>query len=270
MKNIFFTFSILVVLFAAPLYSQQKVIKIWPGLAPGTEDRTNNEKTVNGNVANVYQPDLTIYLPGKIDKNKPALIVMPGGGYKQVVMKKEGYAIADWLNKNGIAAFVLKYRLNPAEALHDAQRALSLLRSNSEEYNINADNIGVIGFSAGGHLAANLSTHFGKKKIIDKIDSVSCKPDFMISVYGAVGSLVEDVNKSTPPAFLVHADDDPKVPADESVDYYLALHKNGVPAELHVYEKGGHGFALRDTDKPVISWAIRCIDWMRVQGILNQ
>jgi acetyl esterase/lipase len=270
MKNLILTFSMAIILLAAPLYSQDKVIKIWPGLAPGTEDRTNDEKTENGSVTNVYQPDLTIFLPEKINGNKPAVIVMPGGGYKQVVMKKEGYAIADWLNKNGIAAFVLKYRLNQNEALQDAQRALSLLRSYSGEYNINANNIGVIGFSAGGHLAANLSTHFEKTKIIDKIDSVGCKPDFMISVYGAVGPFVEDINKNTPPAFLVHAGDDPKVPVDASIDYYLALHKNGVPAELHVYEKGGHGFALRDTDKPVISWAIRCIDWMRVQGILNQ
>lgn len=270
MKKRVLHFLMLFIFFVTPLYSQHKVIKIWPGLAPGTENRENNEKITGNNIINVYQPDLTIFLPERIDKNKPAVIVMPGGGYRQVVMKKEGYDIADWLNKNGIAAFVLKYRLKHEEALQDAQRALSFLRSNAEEYGINPDNIGVIGFSAGGHLAANLSTHYERDKIIDHIDSVSCKPDFMISVYGAVGPFVDDVDKNTPPAFLAHASDDPKVPVTQSVEYYLALHKNGVPAELHVYETGGHGFALRDVNKPVISWANRCIDWMKVQGILTQ
>ncbi len=270
MKNRIFHFFILLVLVISPIYSQNKVIKIWPELAPGTENRTDNEKTENGNVTNVYQPSLTIFLSEKVNTNKPAVIVMPRGGYKQVVMRKEGYVIADWLNKNGIAAFVLKYRLNPEEALQDAQRAMSLLRTNADEYNINPNNIGVIGFSAGGHLAANLSTHYEKDKISDHIDSVNCKPDFMISVYGAVGPFVNDVNKDTPPAFLVHASDDPKVPVTQSIDYYMALHNNEVPTELHVYEKGGHGFALRDVDKPVISWAVRCIDWMKVQGILTQ
>ena len=261
---------ILIFLTAIPLYSQNKVIKIWPGLAPGTENETNNEKVENENITNVYQPDLTILLPEKINVNKPAVIVMPGGGYRQIVMNKEGYVIADWLNKNGIAAFILKYRLNRADALQDARRSLSLIRANAKEYNINPDNIGVIGFSAGGHLAANLSTHYKKDKIIDNIDSISCKPDFMISVYGGVGPLVNDVDEHTPPAFLTQAGDDPNVPVAQSVNYYLALHNNGVPAELHVYEKGGHGFALRDVDKPVISWAERCIAWMKVQGILAQ
>jgi acetyl esterase/lipase len=270
MKKVIMHFLVLIILLAAPLYPQHKVISIWPGSAPGTEGRENNEKVTDGSVTNVYQPDLTIFLPGKIDKNKPAVIVLPGGGYRQIVMKKEGYDIAEWLNKNGIAAFILKYRLDRNEALDDAQRALSLLRSNAEEYGINPDNIGVIGFSAGGHLAANLSTHFNKSKFTDHTDSVSCKPDFMISVYGAVGPFAGDVDQNTPPAFLAHASDDPKVPVTQSVDYYLALHKNGVPAELHVYENGGHGFALRDVDKPVISWANRCIDWMKVRGILTQ
>jgi acetyl esterase/lipase len=270
MKNSVIYFFLLFVLFISPEYSQNKVIKIWPGLSPGTENWTDNEKTEKGNVTNVYQPSLTIFLPEKINQDKPAVIVMPGGGYTQVVMRKEGYVIADWLKKNGIAAFVLKYRLNPEEALQDAQRSLSLLRANANEFNINPDNIGVIGFSAGGHLAANLSTHYEKDKFFDHIDSVNCKPDFMISVYGAVGPVVNDVNKNTPPAFLVHAGDDPKVPVTQSIEYYLALHNNGIPAELHIYEKGGHGFALRDVDKPVISWAVRCIDWMKVQGILTQ
>ena len=269
-KNFFAIISSgILFLLIASANAQNKVIKIWPGLAPGTEGKPDTEKVVGGGVTGVYQPDLTIFLTEKQNKNLPAVVVLPGGGYRQVVMRKEGYSIAEWLNKNGIAAFVLKYRLDKEAALSDAQRALSFLRANAKQYNINTDNIGVIGFSAGGHLAANLSTHYLKEKMIDAVDSVSCKPDFMISVYGAVGALVKDVNKDTPPAFLAHAGDDPKVPVTQSVDYYLALHKYGVPAELHVYEKGGHGFALRDVDKPVISWATRCIDWMKVQGILG-
>ncbi len=248
--------------------AQNKVIKIWPGPAPGTENRANEEKVEGGNIINIYQPDLTIYIPQESNNALPAIVVLPGGGYSKIVIRKEGYKIAEWLNKNGIAAFVLKYRLNQNEALQDAQRTISLLRADSSEYKINPNNIGVIGFSAGGHLAANLSTHYEKTKMSDRIDSVSCKPDFMISVYGAVGQFVKDVNKNTPPAFLAHAGDDPKVSVTQSVDYYLALQKNCVPAELHVYETGGHGFALRDTSKPANSWAVRCIDWMKVQGIL--
>ena len=266
MLHLFF----LIVLIVPPLYSQNKVIKIWPGLAPGTESRENREKNINGGVTDVYQPDLTIFLPEKINKNRPALIILPGGGYRQIVIKKEGYDIADWFIKKGITAFVLKYRLKPEEALQDAQRAISLLRLKASEYNINPDNLGVIGFSAGGHLAANLSTHFEKERIVDYIDSVSCRPDFMISIYGAVGPFINDISKNTPPAFLVHAGDDPKVPVNQSIYYYLALHDKGIPAELHVYEKGGHGFALRDVDKPVFSWAKRCLDWMKVQEILTQ
>ena len=269
MKNMINTFIIsFFILLTGQTAAQTKVIKIWPGLAPGTENRADEEKVIKGNITNVYQPDLTVFLPKKYDARRPAVVVLPGGGYRQIVMYKEGYRIAEWLNKNGIAAFVLKYRLRPQEALQDIQRTISLLRTDAKEFNIDPDNMGVIGFSAGGNLAANLSTHYIKTDMTDRIDSVNCKPDFMISVYGAVGRFVNDITKNTPPAFLVHASDDPKVPVTQSVDYYLALHKNGVPAELHVYEKGGHGFALRDVNKPVISWAVRCIAWMKVQGIL--
>ena len=155
------------------------------------------------------------------------------------------------------------------EAFQDAQRALSLVRSKAGEYGIDKEKIGVIGFSAGEHLAANLSTHYEKEIMNDNIDSVSCKPEFMIQVYGAVGSFINDVNEDTPPTFLAHAWDDSKVPVMQSVDFYSALKKNNVPAELHVYEQGGHGFALREVGKPVNNWAKSCIDWLGVRGILN-
>jgi acetyl esterase/lipase len=251
-------------------YSQNKVIKIWPGPAPGTENRSDNEKVDGGNILSVYQPGLTIFLPSQPKENIPAVIVLPGGGYNKIVINKEGYTIAKWLNDNGVAAFVLKYRLDYSEALQDAQRALSFVRKNFKEFGIDPGKIGVIGFSAGGHLAANLSTHYEKVLVKDDIDSISCKPDFMILVYGYLNPFLKDVNSNTPPTFLAHATDDPTVPVSESIDFYTALNKNNVPAEIHVYEKGGHGFALREIDKPVNNWAKSCIDWLTSRRIILQ
>jgi acetyl esterase/lipase len=256
-------------LFAANnVFPQSDVIKIWPGLAPGTENRKDQEKVQDGNITHVYQPDITIMLPAKRNQKIPAVVIFPGGGYRNIVVDKEGYEIAKWLNNNGIAAFILKYRLDTAEALQDAQRALSLIRSKSDEYGIDPQKIGVIGFSAGGHLAANISTHYKKETMTDHIDSVSCKPDFEILVYAYSSPLVNDIDENTPPTFLAHAGDDSKVPVMQSVDFYAALEKHKVPAELHIYEKGEHGFALREIDKPVNNWAKSCIDWMRVNRIL--
>jgi acetyl esterase/lipase len=250
-------------------FAQEKVISIWHGLAPGTESRQNNEKKSGGSITEIYQPDLTIFLPSKQDENHAAVVVLPGGGYKSVVIEKEGYSIAKWLNENGITAFVLKYRLKPKEALQDAQRALSLIRLRANEYGINPDKIGVIGFSAGGHLAANLATHCEKDDMNDKIDSTSCKPNFMIQVYGAVAEFTCDVSKDTPPTYLVHAGDDSRVPVTQSIDFYKALKKYGVPAELHVYEKGEHGFALRENKLPIKNWVNSCLDWLTGQKIIS-
>jgi acetyl esterase/lipase len=272
MNRKFYTLLVLSLIITAGgiTVAQEKVVKIWSGLAPGTENRTNIEKLEKGSVTNVYQPDLTIFLPGKPDANHAAVIVLPGGGYRSVVMEKEGYSIAKWLNENGITAFVLKYRLDIDQALQDVQRAVSFVRAGYKDFGINPDKIGVIGFSAGGHLAANLSTHSEKDKIKDHVDSTGCKPNFMILVYGAVGKFVSDVNKETPPTFIVHAGNDSKVPVLDCVDFYKALKKNGVPAELHVYENGEHGFALREQKLPVKNWANSCIDWLAGQGMVTQ
>jgi acetyl esterase/lipase len=249
--------------------AQQRVITIWPGLAPGTEQSQNNETLVDGRITNVYQPNLTVFLPARSDSNHPAIVVFPGGGYTHLAIEKEGYAVGRWLNDNGIAAFVLKYRLNAGDALQDARRALSLVRSQAGEFGIDPARIGVMGFSAGGHLAANLAAHYRKDSFMDAVDSVSSKPDFMVLVYGKVGPFVDGVGKETPPAFLVHADDDTRIPVSESIRYYQALHDNGVPAELHVYEKGGHGFALLKDRGAVLSWAQLCIDWMKTRGMVS-
>jgi acetyl esterase/lipase len=259
--------------------SQNQVIKIWPNLAPGSENMENKEQWTEGkSVANVYQPDLTIFLPEHQTGICPAVIVFPGGGYQQIVMEKEGYKVAKWLNENGIAAFLLKYRLTRDEALRDAQRAVSLIRSDTKKYSIDKNKIGVIGFSAGAHLAGNLVMNHDNHKNFDLIDTVSSRPDFWIGVYGVYGNIFANVGKSKvqvsiPPTFLVHAGNDSKAPVLGSVELYIDLKQIGVPAELHVYEQGEHGFALeknRDTatTSTVTDWSERCIEWLKLKGIL--
>ena len=266
---------------ALPNLQSQTKIQLWPDLAPGTENRENTERWQDStHVYEVYQPDLTVFSLEEKDTLYPAVIVCPGGGYSQLVIVKEGKKIARWLNRNGIVAFVLKYRLNPPEALQDAQRALSLIRYNASDYHIDPQKIGIIGFSAGAHLAGNLITHTQKTQLIDAIDSTSCKPDFWIGVYGGYGSnrsannesILALVNSETPPAFLVHAGNDNKVPVQCSIDMYMALKENNVPAELHIYEAGKHGFALERNrgdavTSTVNSWSQRCIDWLKLRDM---
>lgn len=193
-------------------------------------------------------------------------------------MEKEGYKVARWLNENGIAAFVLKYRLNRDEALRDAQRAVSVIRKDADKYGIDKNKIGVIGFSAGAHLACNLAMNYLDRKYYDSIDIVSSRPDFWIGVYGVYKGTYGISGKSkvienSPPAFLVHAGNDSKVPVLSSVELYIDLKKNGVPAELHVYEQGEHGFALEEgrgaaIKSTVTDWSKRCIEWLKLRGIL--
>jgi acetyl esterase/lipase len=271
--------------------AQQSTIRIWNGLAPGTDGRRDEEKIIDGRIFNVYQPDLTVFLPKNKSENCPAILVLPGGGYTHLAFDIEGKKTAEWLNANGVAAFVLKYRLNPVEALQDAQRAMSLVRAKAKEFGIDSNEIGVVGFSAGGQVAANLATHYTRSSASDLIDSTSCKPDFMILIYPALNWLHQSldssgqnsdaesgsfvpfyklVDKNTPPTFIVHASDDRTVPVKESIDFYTALKRAGVPCELHVFEKGGHGFGLGDDRGPVKDWGKLCVDWMRVNGILTK
>ncbi len=268
--------------------AQQSTVRLWNGLAPGTEGRKDEEERVNGDVFRVYQPDLEVFLPKEKNKSCPAVVILPGGGYTHLAYIKEGVRIARWLNTNGVAAFILKYRLNPDEALQDAQRALSLVRAQAAQFGINPDEIGILGFSAGGQVAANLATHYTKSSMADLIDSISCKPDFLVLIYPALNWLhrsfdndVPDpgdtsfvpfyklVDKNTPSTFIVHATDDGTVPVKESIDFYTALHKAGVPCELHIYEKGGHGFGLERDRGAVSGWGELCVIWMKVNGILT-
>jgi acetyl esterase/lipase len=264
-KVLFISLSV----FTISMFAQNNVVKIWPSLAPGTEGKSTEEIFEDGGYKKVDQPDITVFFPDKQNENKTAVLVCPGGGYTHLAFEKEGIKIAKWLNENGVTAFVLKYRLNVEEALADAQRALSFIRYNSKEYNVNPDNIGVIGFSAGGHLVANLISHPIKSFLSDAIDSTNCEPDFAILVYGWLQDQYDRVTGNNPPAFLVHASDDKRVPVEQSINYYNSLLKNNVPAEMHIFETGGHGFGLGSGKGNVANWGRLCIDWMQQRNILK-
>lgn len=295
MKNVK-TFLVIVVLYAFTIpcliNAQDKEIKLWPSIAPGTQKEENLERwDEKKQLTNVYQPRLVAFVPKNSGEKNPAVIVCPGGGFRNLAVEKEGYKVARWLNENGIAAFVLLYRLDPVVALQDAQRAVRVLRAQADSLNIDRNKIGLMGFSAGAHLAANVATHLQKVEVHDDADTASGRPDFWIGVYGVYEPVPEAegirsyffsftpasafVTSNTPPTFLVHAADDPRAPVLQSVHLYEALKRNSVPAELHVYEKGGHGFALErdrgeDISSTVLSWSTRCIEWLKVRRILTR
>lgn len=255
----------------------QRVELLWPGGAPGavgTEDRD--------------KPAITIYLPAADKASGAAVVICPGGGYGSLSMDKEGSHIAAWLNERGIAGFVLKYRLGPRyhhpAPLDDAQGALRYVREHSDEFRIKPDRVGIWGFSAGGHLAATAGTHF----------TSGTRPDFLILAYpvitfeppyahqgsrrnllGAepdpklVHSLSNEtqVTAETPPTFLFHTTGDKGVPPENSVMFYMALRKAGVPAEMHIYERGNHGVGLAPADPVLATWPGRLEDWLKLRGL---
>ena len=267
--------------FAMAASAQPKTELLWPNGAPGAQGTADEDK-----------PTLTYYAP-KRAKNGTAVVVCPGGGYRGLAMDHEGDQVAMWLNSLGITAFVLKYRLgpkyhHPAE-MNDVQKAIRTVRARAAEYGVVADKIGVLGFSAGGHLASTAATHFATE------DGVSSRPDFAVLVYPVISFTTEyvhkgsrlnllgenpseadmrlmsnelQVTKDTPPTFLVHTSEDKGVPSENSILYYLALRKAGVPAEMHIYEKGPHGFGLGSLDAVLSTWPGRLADWMRGRGLL--
>ncbi len=275
--------------------SPHEVELLWPDGAPGARGVEDGDK-----------PALTIYLPAKEKANGAGVVICPGGGYGHLAMDHEGHQIAEWLNSLGVAGFILKYRHRKSGAgyghpapLQDAQRAIQMVRSRAEEWNVDPGRIGIIGFSAGGHLASSAGTHFQNRysEAKDAIDQVSCRPDFMILMYPVISftesythkgsranllgeepdeNLIESlsnekqVTPETPPTFLAHADDDKGVPPENSISFYLALRKANVPAEMHIYEKGGHGFGPGTNKGAVSSWMARCADWMRGRGLLQK
>jgi acetyl esterase/lipase len=270
-------------------------VQLWPDGAPGAEGDRDGDK-----------PTLTVYLPPEQEAAGCGVVICPGGGYGHLAMEHEGRQVAQWLNSFGISAFVLKYRHRNSGAgyghpapLQDAQRAVRMVRSRAKEWNVDANRIGILGFSAGGHLASSEGTHFNKNyyELKDSIDQVSCRPDFMILIYPVItlnevythsGSKLNllgrnpdlnlvahlsnetQVTSETPPTFLVHANDDKAVPPENSINFYLALRKAKVPAEMHIYENGGHGFGLGKDKGAVSTWPARCADWLRTRGLLGK
>lgn len=249
------------------------------------------------------EPTLTPWLPDAAKATGTAIVICPGGGYGGLAMDHEGRQVAEWLNGVGVAAFVLKYRHqgtgfgHPAP-MQDVQRAIQTVRSRAREWNIRPDRIGVLGFSAGGHLASTAGTHFiaGRPDAEDVVERVSSRPDFMVLIYPVISmvepyahrgsrknllgpkpapELVEamsserQVTAETPPAFLVHTNEDAGVPSENSIAFYLALRKAKVPAEMHIFEKGKHGFGLGKPGMPAAKWPKLCETWMRERGWLE-
>jgi acetyl esterase/lipase len=265
---------------------------LWPGGAPGAKGNDANDK-----------PTMAIYLPAKEKTTGSAVVIFPGGGYQRVAIDHEGRQVARWLNDLGIAAFVVDYRHrgrgygNPAP-IQDAQRAIRIVRSRSAEFGIETNKIGIIGFSAGGHLASTAGTHFNEKfyEPVDANDGTSARPDFMILIYPVIslgpfahsGSRIsllgnnvsqeqidkfsneKQVDSNTPPTFLVHATDDKTVPAENSIYFYLACKKAHVPVEMHLWQKGEHGFGLGKSGTPVSRWPVLCADWMDKMGLCSK
>ena len=281
------------------------MLPVWPGAVPGdygsigpervrapSEAPTKNAKWIT----NVTKPTLTLFQPARDKNTGAAMLICPGGGYWNLAWDLEGEEVAAWLNSVGVTGIVLKYRVPrrqgqperlPAPGpLLDAQRAVSLVRSRAAEWGIDPKRIGIVGFSAGGHLALATATQFGQRAYepIDEIDKTSCRPDFAVAVYP--GYLIEQhpagaeinkdvlapylrIPKETPPVFLVQASDDSVAGAENSVVMYLALKRANVPAELHVYAQGGHGFGVRPSSLPCSTWTGRCVAWLQNQGLLG-
>ena len=264
-----------------PVMGKGTVIDIWPAghlgkdaLSRGVEQESKGDNIIR--LTDVEIPSMTVYRAegaGPV----PAVLVLPGGGFSILAMDLEGTEIAEWLNSRGITAAVLKYRVpkNPEGAFADAQRGMSLLRHQADALGINPGKIGIIGFSAGGNLAGKLCTNYAARayEAIDEVDDISCRPDFAMLVYPYLlnreGDLAEglEVTADTPPAILIHAQDD-FVRAESSILYFLALKKAGVPAELHVFPSGGHGYGLRVTEHAVTRWPELCNVWL--EGVLKK
>lgn len=279
---------------AQPATAQDRIeLKLWPDGVPGETQEIEPETATTSappwvvtRVANVSQPMITLYPAPKEKANGCAVVVCPGGGYNILAYDLEGTEVAEWLNSIGVTAVLLKYRVprrdkdHPHVApLQDAQRAIRLVRQNAEAWKIDPTRVGILGFSAGGHLSVMAGTHWDESNYprVDAADALSCRPDFLIPIYPAylgdrhdpsrLSPLVR-VNAETPPTFIAIAYNDKDRPIYAAL-LLVALKRAGVPAELHVYSQGGHGFGLRPSDKPACTWPQRCAEWLRVTGLLE-
>jgi acetyl esterase/lipase len=269
------------------------VIDLWPaGLPRGSVQFSADKiaaakkKTTEERIAFVDQPSLTLFRAPADKANGAGLIICPGGAYNILAWPKEGLEVAEYFNSVGVTCAVLQYRVprrNPdtphVEPLQDAQRAIRLMRHNGKAWGVDPERVGILGFSAGGHLTTMAGLHFKKPAYpgTDDVDKQSARPDFICPIYPAyyadertpapLDALMK-VTKETPPTFIAVTSDD-KLRGYNSAQFYLELKKAGVPAELHVYSLGGHGYGIRPSDKPISKWHHRCSDWMRAMGLFE-
>lgn len=287
--------------------------KLWENIAPGSEkieikeeilERSKIPEIKDRAAINIKIPTITAYVPEK--PNGVGILVIPGGGYERVVLDKEADELSSWLNGEGITYFVLKYRLpkNNHEnkeivPLQDAQRAMRIIRSHSKDWGINTQKIGVMGFSAGGHVASTLANKYDEEvyKKSNKIDEISARPDFQILGYPVITmtepyahkgsrkyllgenpdldliekfSMEKNVHKNTPMAFIMHATDDKSVPVENSLKYYTSLRNYKIPVEVHLYQAGGHGYSIRGTiGKSVANWTDVVTNWLKANKIIE-
>ena len=268
-----------------------QVMPLWPNGVPlRTPEQTADE------------PEMTVYLPSPETNTRAAVVIFPGGGYWALAMDHEGHQIAQWLNDNGIAGIIVTYRRGPGSQhpvpLTDAQHAIRSVRYHAQAWNIDPSKVGVLGFSAGGHLASTTGTHFdlGDSTATDSIEQQSCRPDFMVLLYPVISlnseythegskrnllgedpdpELVESfsndqaVTADTPPTFLVSTYEDKAVPCENSIMFFTGLRRAGVPGELHIFERGKHGLGLGKDDPAFSKWPGMCIEWLRTRKILD-
>ena len=298
------TIALIILAFTSSILEAQTIIPLYKGLVPNSKPCTKKEdNTIAGRVSGITNPCLYAFIPEKKDSAKTCVIICPGGGYTRLAIDHEGYQVAQAFNKKGITAFVLKNRVpidgecfenKEIVALMDAQQAIKIVRDGAAEYGVNANNIGLLGFSAGGHLASTAGTHFNIS-VIDNENNTSLRPDFLVLGYPVISftdSLAHmgsrdnmlgkkpteekkilysnelQVTLQTPPTFLVHAADDKTVKVENSILFFMALQKNRVASEIHIYQKGGHGFGLNNKAEPE-NWLDNVFVWLKANKLFK-
>ncbi|GHA26021.1 beta-xylanase [Salinimicrobium marinum] len=296
-------FLLSLILSTSGISAQEMTLPLWPNGIPNSKESDEKEVSETGDInwiRNVQDPDIAVFLPTMQSATGQAVVICPGGGYGGLAYDWEGTDIAKWLNSKGIAGIVLKYRLPNSESvevsykapLQDVQRAMRLVRANAEKWNVHQNSVGIMGFSAGGHLASTLGTHFDHEDVFkkDAIDSLSARPDFMALVYpvitmnsefthqGSRNSLLGEnpskelvkefsnelqVQNNMPPTFIIHATDDDAVPVENALLFYKALKDQNIKAEMHIYPEGGHGFSLGLGKGYLETWPDRLHDWLK-------
>jgi acetyl esterase/lipase len=284
--------------------AQDLVLDVWSNTSPPTDNGLSGPEELleNNRVANISVAKMYFYFPEKEKNTGAAMVICPGGAYIREAMSHEGYEVAEWLKERGITGIVLKYRLPNGHhqvPLEDAQRAMRIVRYNANEWGIDPNKIGIAGSSAGGNLAANAGTRFtfGDELAEDPIEKISSRPNFMLLLYPFIAHKEENMSKPikshffgkdknwetakkyspqrnvteyTPPTFMVHADNDKVVESSHSIELYLALKKFNIPAEMHIFQDGGHGFGITKIDMPAEQWTELFYQWLKQRNIIEK